>query len=190
MTTEASPVQDKASPEQTPGVSRREQSQLLVKNYTMGSLAPAVFPFPLIDLAALLGIQLKMLNDLCAIYQVEFSEKLGRASIISLVSSVLPVAASPLLASLVKFIPGVGQLSGVASMLLLAGASTHALGMVFIRHFEQGGSLDDFDANTMKGYFMEEFEKGKQVATELKEKVSHKKVGEETSTPSAETAAG
>ena len=105
--TDTSAVQEHAAP--AASASHRDESILLVKNYTMASLAPAVFPVPLLDLAALTGIQLKMLHGLSQVYGVEFTSEMARASIVSLVTSVLPVAVTPLLASLVKFIPGVGQ---------------------------------------------------------------------------------
>jgi uncharacterized protein (DUF697 family) len=145
---------------------------IAVKNYTLASFAPALLPMPLVDLTALTGIQLKMLHRLCEIYGVNFTNEMARASIISLVGSVLPVLAAPMLASVVKFIPIVGQVSGVASMLVFSAAATHALGMVFVRHFEQGGDLSNFEATTAKAYFKEEFEKGKQIALELRDKAN------------------
>lgn len=163
--------------------SHREESMAVVKNYTLGALVPALIPIPLVDLAALIGIQTKMAHSLTQIYEIEFSEQMTRAAITSLVTSVLPVAITPVLASLVKFIPGLGQISGVASMLVLAGAATYALGMVLVRHFEGGGTLADFDAQAAKEYFKEEFEKGKLVVLELKAEID-KKTGSKES-PSA-----
>ena len=149
--------------------SHRDASVIIVKNYTIASLAPAIFPVPLLDLATLTGIQLKMLHSLSKVYGVEFSAELAKTTTTSLMTSGLPVATTPMLASLVKFIPGVGQVSGVASMLILGVAATHALGMVFVRHFENKGNFSNFDAQAAKAYFDEEFEKGKQIATELKQ---------------------
>lgn len=157
--------------QQTPRLSHREESLLIVKNHTLGSLVPAVFPVPLLDLIALSGIQTKMIHALCGVYGVEFSAGMSRAALTSLVSSVLPMAVAPALASLVKAIPVVGQLSGVASMLVLGGAATHALGVVFVRHFEEGGTLADFDARIVKDYFKEEFEKGKRIVLDLKAEI-------------------
>jgi len=179
--TESSNAQETAAPRP----SHHEQSMVVVKNYTLGALVPAVIPIPLVDLVALIGIQTKMVHSLTQVYGVEFSEQMSRAAITSLITSVLPVAITPLLASLVKFIPGVGQISGVASMLVLAGAATHALGMVFVWHFERGGTLADFDAQAAKVYFKEEFEKGKQIVLELKQEID-KKTGS-SQPPSSET---
>jgi uncharacterized protein (DUF697 family) len=151
-----------------------EQSIKLIRNYTIGSLAPAILPIPLLDLTILSSIQLKLLYDLSNLYDVEFSTEIAKASIASLVSSILPVATAPLLASLVKFIPGIGQVSSAASMLVLGGASTYALGMIFKQHFESGGNFSDFNVQVATEYFKEEFENGKKVVAEIKQKSKDK----------------
>lgn len=180
MTEENQAAQEAAA---TPKTTPHDESIIVVKNYTMSSLAPAMFPFPLVDLAALSAIQLKMLHSLSELYQVEFSNEMGKAAITSLVSSVFPVAITPLLASMVKIIPGLGQAAGVASMLVLGGAATHALGMVFIRHFEAGGDFSNFEAQVAADYFKEEFEKGKQIAMELKDYAEKQIQAHKTTSP-------
>jgi len=50
----------------------------------------------------------------------------------------------------------------------VAGASTYAVGQVFIQHFESGGTFLDFDPEKVKGYFAEQFEKGKLAVGDLK----------------------
>jgi uncharacterized protein (DUF697 family) len=175
MTEQAADTNQEAEiQDSTPSTSHYDKAQIIVKNYTLSSLTAAVVPIPLVDLGILTSMQLKMLYDLSCLYEVEFSPKIANAAIAPLITSVLPIVTTPLLASIVKFIPGVGQISGVATMLVLSGAATHALGMVFIRHFEQGGDFTNFDAQIVKQYFSEEFEKGKQVATELKQKSQDK----------------
>lgn len=150
-----------------------EEAEFIVQNYTLASLAPALFPVPLIDLAMLTGIQLKMLQDLSEHYQQEFMPNVSRGAITALISSVVPVALKPALtSSLMKFIPVFGQASGVVSMLVLGAAATHALGQVFIRHFSSGGTIENFDTKAVQDYFMEEFEKGKQIAINMKQQAS------------------
>jgi thiamine pyrophosphate-dependent acetolactate synthase large subunit-like protein len=51
---------------------------------------------------------------------------------------------------------------------VLSGASTYALGEVFKKHFETGGTFLDFDPSRLKKFYQEKFEKGKTVATDLK----------------------
>ena len=148
---------------------RDDAGRIIVQNYTMAAMAPALVPVPLVDLVMLTGIQLKMLHSLSIHYQQEFSENMSRSAMNALMSSVFPVALKPALASLLKFIPVAGQISGMASMLVLGAAATYALGNVFVRHFSNGGTLENFDAKAVQDYFLEEFEKGKVVAASLKE---------------------
>ena len=70
----------------------------------------------------------------------------------------------------VKFIPGVGSILGGVTMAVLSGASTFALGEVFKKHFETGGTFLDFDPQRLKNYYNEKFEKGKQVAEDMRKK--------------------
>ena len=49
-----------------------------------------------------------------------------------------------------------------------AGASTYAVGQVFIQHFESGGTFLDFDPDKVKAYFAEQVEKGKLVVADLR----------------------
>jgi len=72
--------------------------------------------------------------------------------------------------SLVKLIPGIGSLIGGATVSVFAGASTYALGEVFKKHFESGGTILDFDPARLKKMYKEKFEKGKKVAKEMREK--------------------
>ena len=64
-------------------------------------------------------------------YEIDFSEQAGKASITALTSSGL----ARLGARAVKFIPGVGTILGGVAMGVLSGASSYALGQVFKKHF-------------------------------------------------------
>ena len=47
----------------------------------------------------------------------------------------------------------------------VGGATTYAVGKVFIEHFESGGTFLDFDPEKMRDHFQELYEEGKQLAT-------------------------
>lgn len=53
-------------------------------------------------------------------------------------------------------------------MAVLSGASSYALGEVFKKHFETGGTFLDFDPKRLKKLYNEKFEKGKKVAEQIK----------------------
>ena len=154
-----------------------------VQQYVIGSMAIGVVPFPLVDLAALTALQLKMLHSLANVYEVEFKADLGKSAIASLVGGVAPVAAAaPVAASLSKFIPVVGQTVSIGTLVVLNGASTYAIGKVFDQHFASGGTFLTFNPESVREYFAEQYEKGKEFANKLR----RKKDTEETTEVAAE----
>ncbi len=142
-----------------------------ILQYTSGGMAIGLVPFPLLDLAALTAVQLKMLHSLAEIYEVEFKASLGKSAISSLIGGVMPVAsAAPVAASLSKFIPGIGHALSYGTLVVLNGASTYAVGKVFAQHFASGGTFLTFDPEAVRDYFAEQYEKGKEIVSSLKGK--------------------
>lgn len=127
------------------------------------SMGAGFIPVPIADFFAVSAIQLDMIRQLCKLYEVDFKERQGKALVTSLTGSGL----ARLGARAVKFIPGVGSVLGGITMAVLSGASSFALGQVFIKHFETGGTILDFDVDRLKKYYNEMFEKGKEVAQDL-----------------------
>ena len=149
-----------------------EQEQLAlrtVKRYMLWSAGAALIPIPFVDIAAVLGTQIKMLAELSKIYGIPFERSRVQVVAGSLLGYILPEALSEgLFGSLLKTIPGVGSLVGVPSFALFVGAYAWALGRVFIMHFESGGKLLDFDPAAVKEHFRAQFEQGQKVAAEMK----------------------
>jgi uncharacterized protein (DUF697 family) len=143
-------------------VSDRQQAALSrVKYYTWWSGGAGLVPVPIVDLAAVSGVQLKMLAEISKIYEVPFKESRGKAAIGALVGFVLPHAAAyGLLGSLIKAIPIIGSLAGAPAMGLFCGAYAWALGNVFIQHFESGGTFLDFNPEKVKEHFRAQFDEG------------------------------
>ena len=119
----------------------------LVRNYTMIGLSPAILPIPLLSGLVLAGLQLRMLQQIAKFYDVEFSRDIGKSLIATLVGSGLPSALA------ISFVPVVGRLVGAVGMAMLGGASTYALGKVFIQHFESGGTMLTFDPERMRAHY-------------------------------------
>src|SRR5581483_9305324 len=129
------------------------------------SMGAGFIPLPLVDIAAITGVQLKMLADLAKHYGIPFSRHKVKEIVAALIGGALPgPIASGMVGSAVKMVPVVGPIVGGVSVPLLAGATTYAVGAVFIQHFEYGGTLLDFNTEKVKTYFAEEFEKGKLAA--------------------------
>lgn len=144
------------------------QSTKTVRNYVWFSMGAGLIPVPFLDLAAISGLQLKMIHTLSKQYETPFKDESGKAIISALLGYIVPDSLSRgVMGSLFKVIPVIGPLGGTISMSLFTGASTYAIGQIFIRHFEAGGTLLNFDPEKMKEYFKEEFERGKEVVSEF-----------------------
>ncbi|OQX27299.1 MAG: hypothetical protein BWK80_05885 [Desulfobacteraceae bacterium IS3] len=142
--------------------SKADTAYKIVKKYMLGAAAAGLIPFPLIDMAALAGIQLKMLHSLSKIYDVEFSENIGKSLIASLLGGGIPLSFSFNIAGWLKAAPFYGFIGGILGTSVFGGASTYAIGKVFVQHFESGGTLLTFDPEKMRAYYTREFEKGKE----------------------------
>jgi uncharacterized protein (DUF697 family) len=110
---------------------------------------------------ALSGLQLKMLHSLANLYGIDFSENRGKSLIASLLGAGAPLSFSGNLASLGKTIPFYGHVMGMISLSVLGGASTYAIGKVFIQHFESGGTFLTFEPQKVADYYAQQFEIGK-----------------------------
>ncbi len=153
---------------------RNSEAQNIVKNNVMTSMASGLIPVPLFDMITLTNIQFHMIQTLAEHYEVPV-DNINRSLITSLISGSLPVASMLGLGSIFKSVPGIGTLAGSGSVLILSGATSYAVGQVFIKHFEEGGTLQDFNPSNAKKYFSDEFKKGKEIARELVQELKNKK---------------
>jgi len=144
---------------------RAKHADTIIRNHVIWSMGAGLIPVLIADIFAVSALQLDMIRQLSRTYDVNFSETQGKAIVTSLTSSTLARVSA---GSLVKLIPGVGSIIGGATVSVFAGASTYALGQVFKRHFESGGTILDFDPARLKKMYKEQFEKGKKVAEQLK----------------------
>jgi len=142
----------------------------VVKKYTWWAAGAGLIPFPAVDMAAVTGVQVKMLKDLADIYKVDFPREKGKVAIGALVGGVAPTQlARGFLGSVIKGVPVLGAAVGGATVPIFAGASTYAVGRVFIQHFASGGTFLDFDPAKVRKYYSEQFERGKKVASDAPE---------------------
>jgi uncharacterized protein (DUF697 family) len=143
---------------------RKQSADMVIRNHVMWSMGAGFIPVPIADLFAVTAVQLDMVRQMCKLYDINFKETEGKAIITTLTGSSLARLGSR---AIVKLIPGVGSIIGGLSLAILSGASTFALGEVFKKHFETGGTFLDFDPGRLKKYYQEKFEKGKKVARDL-----------------------
>jgi len=147
-------------------VSKKEEIDSVIRSHVLWAMGGGLIPIPLVDIAAVTGIQLDMLKQLAALHDVDYSASSGKAFVSALTGSTFAALGS----SLVKIIPGIGTILGVVSMSMLSGASTYAVGQVAVTYFSASGSLADVDLSTAKKAYKKAFEKGKSYVSDLDDK--------------------
>ena len=141
----------------------RTKAEKIIHQHILWSIGAGLVPIPILDIAAVSGIQLDMLKQLSSLYGVRYSESEGKVWLSALSCIILAKVA----ANAIKLIPGIGSIVGGASMAAVSGASTYALGQIAVKHFESSGDLSNLDMNAAKRTYEEELEKGKQVASRM-----------------------
>lgn len=141
---------------------RKVVADKLIRNCSLASIGAGIFPVPVVDLAALGGIQVYLVRELCKIYEVPFEKERTKGILASVAGGAAPLVAVPAAVAVAKFVPGIGSLAAAIAMPGLSAASTLAFGRIFQRHFVAGGSLDDVDVDAMKTEFKEEVDQAKE----------------------------
>jgi uncharacterized protein (DUF697 family) len=147
-----------------------EDARQIVKKNTYWAMGVGLVPMPVVDILGVGAFQAKSLKELSDLYGITFFEHKVKNIIAVLVSGLsTPVLATALFGTMVKFIPGLGTLMGIAATPAIAGAVTFATGQVFIQHFESGGTFLDFNPQKVKDYFNEQIKIGMELAKEKEE---------------------
>lgn len=153
---------------------RLSEAQNIVETNVIISMASGLIPVPLFDMISLTNIQFHMIQTLAEHYEIP-ADNINKSLVTSLICGSLPVISVLGLGSFIKSIPGIGSLAGSGSVSIISGAIGYAVGQVFIRHFEQGGTLEDFNPTSAKEYFNEQFKKGKLIAGDLIQEIKQRK---------------
>ena len=107
-------------------IARQLTAESLTKDYVLASVAASIVPVAIFDIAAVVAIQLRMIQKLSQLYGKPFTDKMGRKVIYALAGGVLGYGAGyAVAASATKLIPGIGWMVGMVSLPVVAGASLH-----------------------------------------------------------------
>ena len=145
---------------------KRMQAEEIVRGHILWAMGGGLMPLPGLDFAAVTAVQMDMLKQLSSLYEIDFSQAMGKNFVTALTGTTF----AKLGASALKVVPGIGTVVGGLSMSLLSGASTYALGQIAIGQLEANGGWGNIDLDKAKARYQEWFEKGKEyVATLEKE---------------------
>lgn len=148
-----------------PELPRDQQAMALVNSYVPWAVGAGILhlplPLPWVDMVALTGVHLRMLSKLADMYGVPFRENGVKSIVTTLLGTIISTNLGVTLGSLLRVVPLVGPIIGIAAMPGLYSAATYAIGRVFVTHFESGGTFLDFDPQKTRAYFVSEFEKAR-----------------------------
>lgn len=136
----------------------------IVKRNSLYSAGVGIFAIPVVNVAGVAALQVKMLKELADHYDVPFQQDRVKSILASLVGGVVGTRLGYGMVGTIAKIPLVGPLVSVASLPLFAGGITYAVGKVFITHFASGGTFLDFDPDKVRAYFNQTVGKAKSTA--------------------------
>ena len=157
-----------AETKEVPQVDVHERAAEIISSSVRWSAAAGAVPLPILDLVALGVVQAKMISDISRAYGQPVNAEAAKSVVSVLLGTLLPAGVTgALLGSGSKTVPMLGTVLGMVSMAAFGAAATYAIGKVFVRHFEKGGSLESFSAAAVKEELKAEFSraKDKQTAT-------------------------
>jgi uncharacterized protein (DUF697 family) len=141
------------------GDKKVDKAAEIISSSVAWSVGAGLVPMPVLDLIALGAVQTRMLMDLSEVYDQSFSKESARAIVSVLLGTLAPgVATGALIGSSIKFAPIAGSLTGMITMAAFGAASTYAVGKVFIRHLNAGGTVGSFSAEAIKDDLKKEFQ--------------------------------
>ena len=139
---------------------RLDKAGALIASGARWSVAASIIPVPYVDMASLAAVQTKLVIDLAKLYGEKASKQAVSGVISVMLGTLVPVGAAQAVAgSTAKLVPGVGSIVGFVSMAAFGSAATYAIGKVFVRHFESGGTLCSFGEAAIKADLKKEFAK-------------------------------
>ena len=115
---------------------RRAGARKVVERYKMYAAMGGLLPLPIVSIAGVTAINLKMVKALSDLYEVPFERDRSRSIIVGLMGGAVPAGFATATASTLVFIIPGSAFVGLAVSSVTAAACTRGIGMVFIDHFE------------------------------------------------------
>lgn len=115
---------------------RRAEARKIVERHKTYAAVGGLFPLPIVNVAGVTAIIMRMVKQLSDLYGVPFERDRTRAAIIGLMGGAVPTGIGAVTSSTLVFaVPG-SALFGLAVSAITAGALTRGIGLVFVEHFE------------------------------------------------------
>ena len=136
----------------------------IIKSHIIMAMAAGLVPSPFVDMIAVTVIEVNMIAELAQVYGFPVPHRLVYSKIlISLVGGIGSVYLAAKYAYLIKTLPLVGHAIYVGALSLSGGISVYAIGKIFQKHFESGGTFLSSDNAVLRNYFKEKQKEGRKL---------------------------
>ncbi|HWX82523.1 MAG TPA: YcjF family protein [Xanthobacteraceae bacterium] len=139
----SAPIANDATPDVSPAAQqfaakRHALARKIVERHRTFAAVGGLLPLPIITVAGITAINLRMVKQLSDLYGVPFQRDRTRAIIVGLIGGAVPTGLGVTTASTLAFAMPGPALVGLAVSAIAAGAMTRGIGRVFVEHFEAG----------------------------------------------------
>ncbi|MEL7021686.1 MAG: DUF697 domain-containing protein [Bacteroidota bacterium] len=122
-----------------------DSADAVIRNHALMAAGGGLIPLPGLDTAAVMGLQINMIKELSALYDVPFRV----ADVRTILSCVITTGLAKLIGQVVNtyttLFDGLGTFSDNLTNGLVAGAVTFGTGEIIQQHFRQGGTIDNLN---------------------------------------------
>jgi len=115
---------------------RRARARSIVERHKTFAAIGGLFPLPIVNVASVTAVILRMVKQLSDLYGVPFERDRTRSLIVGLVGGAVPTGLGTATASTLAFVLPAHALVGLGVSAISAGALTRGIGLVFLDHFE------------------------------------------------------
>ena len=115
---------------------RRARARSIVERHKTFAAVGGLFPLPIVNVAGVTAVILRMVKQLSDLYGVPFERDRTRSLIVGLVGGAVPTGLGTATASTLAFVLPAHALVGLGVSAISAGALTRGIGLVFLDHFE------------------------------------------------------
>jgi uncharacterized protein (DUF697 family) len=141
----SAPIANDAIPAASPqaqqyAAKRRAVARKIVERHKTYAAVGGLLPLPIVNVAGVTAIILRMVKQLSDLYGVPFERDRTRSIVVGLIGGAVPTGLGVTTASTLAFVIPGPALVGLAVSAITAGAITRGIGLVFVEHFEAGAT--------------------------------------------------
>ena len=122
---------------------RRARALRIVDRYAAYSAVGGIVPLPLVNVASITALTVRMVKVLSDHYGAPFEKDRARAIVVGFVAGVMPSGLGSIASSTLTYLMPHAALAGLAVSSVTAAACTRSIGHIFVEHFENGATLAD-----------------------------------------------